>query len=107
MIQYEDRQTNDTIPMQFYPNKPYDPSAGICNIMLRKDDNNTNQMFTEENEIFGDNTIVEFSYDFSKEKGWRWSPIRIRWDKKNPNAYTTAVNNWKSINNPITYIKLL
>jgi hypothetical protein len=49
--------------MQFYPTDPFDPEAGIANIMLKSDDNGIKQMYTEENEIFGDNTIVEFSYE--------------------------------------------
>jgi hypothetical protein len=111
VVNYEDKNTNDAQPMQFYPVKPYDPSAGICNIMLRNDDNNTKQMFTEENEVFEDNTIVEFSYDFTKEEGWRWTPLRLRHDKTSElrrgiknfgNAYHVANSNWKSIHHPIT-----
>jgi hypothetical protein len=111
VVNYEDKNTNDAQPMQFYPVKPYDPEAGITNIMLRKDDNNTNQMFTEENEVFEDNTIVEFSYDLTRESGWRWIPLRVRYDKtaelrqgmKNfGNAYHVANSNWKSIHNPVT-----
>ena len=108
---YEDKPSNDAKPLQFYPTEPFDPEAGICNIMLKGDDNNVKKMFTEENEVFGDNTIVEFSYDLSKEKGWRWIPKRVRYDKTSEylqgiknfgNAYHVANSNWKSINNPIT-----
>jgi hypothetical protein len=110
-INYEDKPSNDAKPLQFYPTEPFDPEAGICNIMLKLDDNNVKQMFTEENEVFGDNMIVEFSYDLSKEKGWRWIPKRVRYDKTSEylqglknfgNAYHVANSNWKSINNPIT-----
>jgi len=110
-IKYEEKYTNDAKPLQFYPTEPFDPEAGICNIMLKLDDNGIKQMFTEENEVFGDNTIVEFSYDLSKEKGWRWIPKRVRYDKTSEflqgiknfgNAYHVANSNWKSINNPIT-----
>ena len=98
-------------PVQFYPTKPYDPEAGICNIMLRNDENNVKQMFSEENEVFEDNTIVEFRYKLDAEKGWRWIPLRVRYDKTSElrqgqpnygNAYTTANSNWQSIHNPIT-----
>jgi hypothetical protein len=98
-------------PKRFYPTEPYDENAGICNIMLRKDDSGTNQMFTEENQLFENNTIVEFSYDPTGEPGWRWIPLRVRYDKtaelrqggKNyGNAYNVANSNWKSIHNPIT-----
>lgn len=108
---YEDREDKESKPVQFYPTNPYDPEAGICNIMLRKDDNNTNQMFTEENEVFNDNTIVEFRYELNNEKGWRWIPLRVRYDKtarmlqgvkEFGNAYHVANSNWQSIHNPVT-----
>lgn len=98
-------------PKRFYPTEPYDENAGICNIMLRKDESETNQMFTEENQVFEDNTIVEFSYNPDAEPGWRWIPLRVRYDKTSElrqggknygNAYNVANSNWKSIHNPIT-----
>ncbi len=99
-------------PVQFYPTEPYDAKAGICCIMLKKDDTDVYQMFTEEGEVFQDNTIVEFKYDISLEDSeWRWKPLRVRYDKtaelrqggKNfGNAYHVANSNWKSIHNPIT-----
>ena len=107
----EDDYNNETKPVIFYPTEPYDPDAGVCKIMLRKDDNGNNQMFTEENDVFTDNTIVEFSYDTNRERGWSWVPLRVRYDKTTEllqgkknfgNAYHVANNNWKSIHNPIT-----
>jgi len=98
-------------PVPFYPVNPYDPHASICNIMLKTDGNGVKQMFTEENEVFNDNTIVEFSYDLTRDKQWRWVPLRVRYDKtaefkrglKNyGNAYHVAESNWRSIHNPIT-----
>ena len=35
------------------------------------------QMFSEENEKFVDNTIVEFRYDLDREEGWRWVPLFV------------------------------
>ncbi len=108
---YEDKEDKESKPVQFYPTNPYDPEAGICNIMLRKDENNTNQMFTEENEVFTDNTIVEFRYELNNQKGWRWIPLRVRYDKTSRmlqgakdfgNAYHVANSNWQSIHNPVT-----
>ena len=101
----------DYEPKQFYPTDPYDENAGICNIMLRKDESGINQMFTHENQVFEDNTIVEFSYDLNADAGWRWKPLRVRYDKTAElrqtgrnfgNAYNVANSNWKSIHNPIT-----
>lgn len=108
---FEDKYTNDYFPTRFYPTEPYDSNAGLCNIMLKKDDAGLNQMFSEENEVFTDQMIVEFSYDFTRENGWRWVPLRVRYDKtaeyrqnlkQYGNSYKVANENWKSINNPIT-----
>jgi hypothetical protein len=103
---YEDRQDNDYVPMRFYPTEPYDPNAGLCNIMLKMDGSGGKKMFSEEDEVFEDNTIVEFRYDLSKEEGWRWIPLRVRYDKtakmrrgekEYGNAYKVCNENWKSI----------
>jgi hypothetical protein len=107
----EGRSKNNYRPVQFYPTDPYDPMAGICNIMLKRDDTGINQMFTSENEAFLDETIVEFSYDITKERGWRWTPLRVRYDKTTQlkqggrnfgNAYHVANSNWHSIHYPVT-----
>ena len=107
-----DKDNYNTIyPVRFYPTEPYDPNAGLCKIMLKNDDSGTKQMFTEENEVFTDDTIVEFSYDFDREDGWRWVPLRVRYDKTSEyrqgfkqygNSYETCNSNWKSIHYPIT-----
>ena len=69
------------------------------------------KMFTEDNEIVEDNTIVEFRYDVNKDQFWRWIPIRVRYDKTSEyrsggknygNAYHVANSNWHTIHNPIT-----
>jgi hypothetical protein len=103
---FEDRADNDYVPMRFYPTEPYDPNAGLCNIMLRMDGVGGKKMFSEENEVFEDNTIVEFRYDLDKDDGWRWIPLRVRHDKTGKlrrnekeygNAYKVCNENWKSI----------
>ena len=98
-------------PAPFYPTNPYDPEACICNIPLREDQNGVLQMFTSQDEIFDDETIVEFSYDATRPKHWRWVAERVRYDKTSEykrgiknygNAYHVANSNWYSIHNPIT-----
>ena len=108
---FDEKNYKDPKPVQFYPTSPYDADAGLCKIMLRKDDNDTYQMFTEEDDVFRDNMIVEFSYDMTRENGWKWIPLRVRYDKTTDmrqnkrnfgNAYHVANSNWQSIHNPIT-----
>lgn len=98
-------------PTQFYPSNPFDAQAGICNIDLKLDKFGEYNMFTENGEVIEDNTIVEFSYNPLKEKGWRWNALRVRYDKtaeyrsgfpQYGNAYHVADSNWHSIHNPVT-----
>ena len=101
----------DYKPVQFFPSNPPDNTAGICHMMLDTI-NQTNQMMTEEGEVFEDNMIVEFKYDLSQDNSlWRWKPLRVRYDKTTEyksgkrsfgNDYKTANNNWYSIHNPIS-----
>lgn len=108
---FEDSKSNNYMPVRFYPTDPYDNNAGLCKIMLKYDESGVKQMFSEENEVFTDNTIVEFSYNFASEQGWRWIPLRVRHDKTTEyrlgmkqygNSYKVANDNWNSIHNPIT-----
>ena len=102
----------DYKPVLFVPTKPYDPEAGICKILLKRDDTGVLQMFAEDGDVFENNTIVEFKYKMDREKHWRWVPIRVRNDKTTElrqgitmnygNAYHVAESNWRSIHNPIT-----
>jgi hypothetical protein len=97
-------------PMPFQPTNPSDENACYANILL-KEDGSKLQMMTEEGEYFTESTIVEFKYVDTNLPGWKWVPIRVRYDKtaelraglKNyGNAYHVANNNWHSIHHPIT-----
>jgi len=97
-------------PVPFVPTNPYDPNACFCNIMLEEDGTKL-FMRTEEGEYFEDDMIVEFKYVPENKDGWKWVPLRVRYDKtaqlrsrKNNfgNAYKVANNNWYSIHHPIT-----
>lgn len=107
----EDIDNEDTYkPVPFQPTDPYDMNAHVCNIVLREEGSRT-YMTTEEGEYFEEDMIVEFRYVPANEEGWRWVPLRVRYDKtaelraglKNyGNAYHVANNNWHSIHHPIT-----
>jgi mRNA (guanine-N7-)-methyltransferase len=98
-------------PVPFQPTNPFDAKACFANIILVEDGSSELSMFTSEGEYFGEDMIVEFSYDTTKPAGWRWVPLRVRYDKtaelksglKNyGNAYHVANSNWQSIHQPIT-----
>ena len=89
----------------FQPTHPSDSHAMICHRTLMN-----NNMVAENNEIIEDNTIIECRYDKTREKGWRWIPIRVRHDKTAEfranlrnygNAYHVANSVWKSIHQPV------
>lgn len=97
-------------PVPFQPTNPYDENAHLCNVILHQEGSKS-YMITEEGEYFEDDMIVEFSYVMENQVGWRWVPLRVRYDKtaelraglKNyGNAYHVANNNWHSIHYPIT-----
>ena len=98
-------------PMQFFPTNPVDDNAGICNLVLGASSSGNKVMFAENGDVVEDNMIVEFSYESTKEQGWRWKPLRVRYDKTADfrsggrnfgNAYHVANSNWHSLHNPIT-----
>ena len=102
-------------PMPFYPTNPYDTNASICRILIQKDTNGIDQLFTTEGDVIENNTIVEFAYDDTRNNMHKWVPLRVRHDKtyqfksgmKNfGNAYHVANSNWQSIHNPITEMML-
>ena len=107
----EDGKDADYFPAPFQPTQPFDPKAHVCNVMLIRDGTGRLHMQTEEGEYFEEGMIVEFKYDLAKSGGWRWVPLRVRYDKTAElrsgsrnygNAYDVANSNWNSIHNPIT-----
>ena len=109
---YDDMDNTETYkPVPFHPTDPYDNQAHLCNLVLRNDQGGVKQMMTEDNEVFFDNTIVEFRYDMTRKPGFRWIPIKVRYDKTAEfrkglrnygNAYHVANSNWHSIHYPVT-----
>ena len=103
---------NNYKPVPFYPTNPYIEKAYLCNIILKENSFGEKIMYTEDGkEIIEDNTIVEFRYDGTKQFGFNWIPIKVRYDKTREykkgipnygNAYHVAQSVWRSIHNPIT-----
>ena len=108
---HEARDTNNGYsPQPFYPTKPYDNETHKCLLPLRNV-GGERRIYSEEEELIEDNTIVEFRYDTDGTKSHQWVPLRVRYDKTRElrnghrnygNAYHVANSNWQSIHNPIT-----
>jgi hypothetical protein len=108
----ESDQESTYLAKPFVPSNPYDEKAFLCNVEIKTYGDGTKMIQTEEHEAFDENMIVEFRYDIAKAGGWRWIPLRVRYDKTAQmrqrgnrvfgNDYTTADSNWYSIHHPIT-----
>ena len=100
-------------PALFYPTNPSSPHAHLAKVVLSPGPLGSKVMLTEDKtDVIEDNTIIECRYDITREEGFKWIPIRVRYDKtyeyksggKNyGNAYHVANSVWKTIHNPITY----
>ena len=107
----DDVDSNDEYkPVPFIPTHPYDENAHVCKVILKKQGENM-VLLSEEGEYFEEDMIVEFKYVHENKDGWKWVPLRVRYDKtaelkaglKNyGNAYHVANSNWHSIHHPIT-----
>ena len=101
-------------PILFNPKEIPDTMASICYREIQQDpDTQEEFMMTEKTmEPIQDRSIVEMRYDPSQPPGWRWIPIRVRYDKterllrgilgRTLNSDKVAESVWNSIHEPIT-----
>jgi hypothetical protein len=115
-------------PVRFIP-EISDPMASVCYIAINPGATDTagaapaarvipsladsaDMVFCESGDHISNGAIVEMSYDPSQPAGWRWKPMRVRWDKTEQfsrgeiggtlNNINTANNVWSSIHEPVT-----
>lgn len=74
------------------PGELYD---NVSKAYIELDGNNI--MKTENGDVMYDGDVVEFAF-----KNEKWIPLRVRKDKTRGNDYFTAINIWRSIQNPVT-----
>jgi mRNA (guanine-N7-)-methyltransferase len=79
--------------VRFQPSGEIYENISVAKIILDKN----NVMRAKSGEIINDGFVVEFAYTDNT-----WIPNRLRKDKTMGNDFTTAVNIWRSINNPVT-----
>ena len=100
-------------PVEFIPTEPYDQTAQICHVKVKEEVDSTNELiYAMNDDPIYDKCIVEMIYDPSEPMGWRWKPLRVRWDKTERfqqkivygtmNADFVAQETWKSFHEPIT-----
>lgn len=120
-----ERDSGEYRPVEFSPQPP-DPMASICYMALNAGATDAagaapesqalaaldENMYTLEGDVITNRSVVEMIYDPHKPAGWRWSPLRVRWDKTEQlqrgiiggalNAEKVANDVWSSIHDPIT-----
>lgn len=106
-------------PVPFTPKDFPDPMASICYLPVETDpDTNEEYMRTERSqEPIQDRSILEMRYDPAQPPGWRWIPLRVRYDKterfekgilrKTLNSDINAEGVWNSIHEPVTESMLM
>jgi SAM-dependent methyltransferase len=112
-------------PVEFAPQPP-DPMGAVCYVAINAGATDAagaapeaqvlasydESIYAENGDPINDRTIVEMVYDVKAPAGWRWKPIRVRWDKTEKfargeisgtlNSDGNANDVWQSIHNPIT-----
>jgi len=114
-------------PVEFRPMEPRDPMASTCYIAIGEgatdpaaatraatilDPGSEDARATRTGDILQNNMIVEMSYHPERAPGWRWEPVRVRYDKTERfaagqkrgtlNADWVANSIWSSLHNPVT-----
>jgi SAM-dependent methyltransferase/predicted NAD-dependent protein-ADP-ribosyltransferase YbiA (DUF1768 family) len=120
------RESGDVYqPVEFAPTTE-DPMASVCYLALNAGATDAadaapatgamealdeTMYTTETRDPISNNTIVEMVYHPERPAGWRWEPIRVRWDKTEKfgrnevlgtlNGENNANDIWTSIHEPI------
>ena len=105
-------------PVLFNPRDIPDTMSAVSYIRIETDPATEDTIIRCENDgdPIQDRSILEMRYDATKEPGWRWIPMRIRYDKTERfqralktgnfggtmNKDTAAEGVWNSIHEPIT-----
>lgn len=121
----KDRAGSEYHPIVFKPQPP-DPFASYCYVALNAGATDAagaapgasalaaldETMYTLEGDPISNKSIVEMVYDPKKPAGWRWIPLRMRWDKTDQfqrrevggtlNSEDVALDVWNSIHDPVT-----
>lgn len=77
-----DKKNHKYKPILFTPKQFPDTMSNTCYIETIIDpESGQSVIMTENGEPINDRMIVEMRYDPSQKPGWRWIPLRIRYDK--------------------------
>lgn len=106
------RRRREYKPVLFNPVELPDTMANTCYVKLEEEGLEEDVVRCENGDPIEDKSIVEMRYDPKQEPGWRWIPMRIRYDKteryqrgelgRTLNKDESAEGVWNSIHEPVT-----
>lgn len=109
-----EQEKGDYKPAIFIPANYSDTMASVCYLEVITDPDTEEEFVRTERsgEPIQDRSIVEMRYEPGNDPGWRWIPIRVRYDKterlqrgtieRTLNSEKVANDNWNSIYDPVT-----
>ena len=93
-----DKPVNKQNYQYFNPPTHKTDNIHITNIPLT----NKQMVCVKDNKCIKNGSIIEMRYNPDSDKGFTWTPLRVRDDKFKPQYFTIANNIWETINEPIT-----
>lgn len=99
-------------PVLFNPQMLPDTMANTCYMKIEQSITGEDVVLAESGDPIEDRSIVEMRYEPKDEEGWRWIPMRVRYDKterfqrgvldRTLNKDESAEGVWNSIHEPVT-----
>jgi predicted NAD-dependent protein-ADP-ribosyltransferase YbiA (DUF1768 family) len=106
------RWKRDYKPVIFNPSELPDTMASVCYSEIQTAASGEDYVICENGDPIENKSIVEMRYEPGNEPGWRWIPMRVRYDKterfqkgiigRTLNKDEAAEGVWNSIHDPIT-----
>lgn len=81
-IPTDNEEKGDLQAVEFVPTEPYDQTGSICYVEVKDElDSTEDAIYAMSEDRIYDKCIVEMVYNKDDPSGWRWKPLRVRWDK--------------------------
>ena len=103
-------------PVLFNPSELPDTMAAVCYCEIMTSATGDDFVSCENGDPIENKSIVEMRYEPGNEPGWRWIPMRVRYDKteryqkgiigRTLNKDEAAEGVWNSIHDPITHFMI-
>jgi predicted NAD-dependent protein-ADP-ribosyltransferase YbiA (DUF1768 family) len=111
-VMQKGRRMREYKPVLFNPSELPDTMASVSYVEIITSASGEDYVVCENGDPIEDKSIVEMRYEPGHEPGWRWIPMRVRYDKteryqkgiigRTLNKDAAAEGVWNSIHDPVT-----